>query len=245
MKIKILSRDEIRQIDRIAIDQFGIPGSILMENAGRSFSDAIIGDFIRKGYKLRPALQAIGANVKAPANARKLRCDILCGGGNNGGDGYVVARHLHLAGAAVNIHAATDPKRLKGDASLAYAMISKMKIPVHEILTEKTIAVAARAWKRSDVVIDALLGTGFTGVVRPPMAGIIERCNHSARIIYAVDVPSGLDCETGAPANATIKAATTVTFVAIKKGFLNPAAKAYLGKVIVAGIGAPWTGTNS
>jgi len=165
---------------------------------------------------------------------------VLCGGGNNGGDGYVIARHLHIAGVTVEVYAASDPTRLSGDALTNRKIIERMPLAHYNILTERQLAAASADWNRAHIVVDALLGTDFTGEVRPQLAAVIERCNELTRpLVVAIDLPSGLDCDTGRPSNATIRAHWTLTFVAMKQGFKFKRAKEYAGKILVCGIGAP------
>ena len=221
----ILSRDQVRRIDQVAIERYGIPGVVLMENAGRNASAVILED-------LRERL----------ITPEKARVAILCGGGNNGGDGYVIARHLHNNGCAVTLYTAVDPAKLTGDAAINHAIAAKMNLPLRRMTTQAEFTASANELEHADVLVDALLGTGFRGEVRPELAAIIAHCNTlhaSGHRVVAIDVPSGLDCDSGAPSNATIVADATVTFVAQKRGFLAKPAQEFLGKVVVADIGAP------
>lgn len=152
-----------------------------------------------------------------PQGARAL---ILCGGGNNGGDGYAIARHLTIRGLAVTIIAAKDPAELTGDAAINCGIVRRMGLPILP-------ASQVEAFAAADVIVDALLGTGFHGQVRPPIDDLIARCNSAAAAglpVVSVDVPSGLDAQTGEPAEHTVHAAVTVTFVAQKAGFRASAA---------------------
>ncbi|HKQ46708.1 MAG TPA: NAD(P)H-hydrate epimerase [Phycisphaerae bacterium] len=214
-----MTRAQVREIDRRAIEEFGIPGIVLMENAGRGTAEFIM-------RTLRPA-GPIG---------------IVCGGGNNGGDGFVIARHLANAGLEIVLFLACDPARLKGDAAVNYGIVEKMKLRSYPFDSPEQVHAASPALHQSDVIVDAILGTGFSGSVRPPTNLAIEAINNAPRAtIVAVDVPSGLDCDTGTPATPTVRAHHTVTFVARKIGFDSPGAKAYTGRVIVADIGASAT----
>jgi len=215
---KVLSREEIRRIDQIAIEQIGIPGVVLMENAGRSVAEIVL-DMLDE-----------------PMGSRVV---IVCGPGNNGGDGFVAARHLHNTGVAVVIYCATDPERLRGDAAIHYRIARNMGLDIRDLQDPAKLPEAAETFKEARVLVDALLGTGFTGMVREPINRIIETMNQSGRPIVAVDVPSGLDCDTGQPSNATICASVTVTFVAHKPGFEARGVRHYVGYVVVADIGTP------
>jgi len=222
-----LTRAQLRRLDQAATEQLGIPGVVLMENAGRAVADETL------------RLMARSSGRKGAAFTAAL----LCGGGNNGGDGYVAARHLHNAGVKVVVFSAAQPAQAHGgDAAVHRATVEKMGLPRREILDEAQLGAAGPELEAAEVLIDALLGTGFTGDVRPHLAALIRRCNALAldnRKVVAVDVPSGLDCDTGTPSNPTIRADVTVTFAAMKKGFLTELAKTYVGRIVVASIGTP------
>lgn len=211
-----LSRDEVRAIDRRAIEEFGVPGIVLMENAGRGVAEL---------------LRALGISG---------RVVVACGKGNNGGDGYVIARHLDNGGVPVRVLRFCTPEELTSDAALAYQIIAQSGLDIVEYagkpLDASALAneLATAAW-----VVDALLGTGLSGPVRSPFDGIITAINASPAKVLAVDIPSGLDCDTGLPLGVAVRGHHTATFVAPKKGFANPAAGAWLGQVHIVGIGAP------
>lgn len=212
-----LTRAQVREVDRRAMEEFGIPGIVLMENAGRGAAEII--------------------RMRLPAGGRVA---IVCGRGNNGGDGFVIARHLTLGGFAVQVFVACDPSILTGDAATNCEIARRMVIPMVRIDSPGAIAVSLDALRSADVVVDALLGTGFSGDVRSPLDDVIAAINTVGRLIIAIDVPSGLDCDTGLPSNATVRATETITFVARKIGFDAPGAAAYMGEVHIVGIGAPW-----
>ena len=219
-----LTREQVRQVDRLAIDQLGIPGIVLMENASRGAAEVALAHL----------------QTHRQITADKASAVILCGGGNNGGDGYAIARHLHNRGVKVTLYALKAPAELDGDAAINCTICQRMGLPIHILTDAKAVAEAAKAWNQADLLIDAILGTGFHGEVREPAAIAITHANQlSQPVIIAVDVPSGLDCQTGTPSNATIAADVTVTFVAVKTGFAQAAARAVLGQVVVADIGVP------
>ena len=218
-----LTRQQVREVDRLAIEQLGIPGIVLMENAARGAAEAVLALL---GDDLAAAAVSPGAGAQA-------RAAVLCGGGNNGGDGYAIARHLHNAGVAVAVYAAVDTDRLAGDAAVNCRIVRRMGLTVAPILSAEQAAAHSPAWADSHVIVDALLGTGFWGEVRQPLASIIQQCNAASAQadgpkVVAVDVPSGLDCDTGQPAAATVRADITVTFVAAKAGFAAAAARPWL-----------------
>jgi NAD(P)H-hydrate epimerase len=214
-----LSREQVRRVDRLAIEQLGLPGVVLMENAGRAV-----------------AAETLKLLAREPASASAA---ILCGGGNNGGDGYVIARHLHNAGMKVLVCHAAEAAKRGGDAAVFRGVVEKMRLPGLDILDAAQLSAAEEELRKADVIVDALLGTGFHGEMHPHLASIVRLCNALGKKIVAVDVPSGLDCDTGQAADPTIRADLTVTFVAWKKGFLTLEAQPYLGRVVVASIGTP------
>jgi len=186
-------------------------GLMLMENAGRGVADRLC-----------------ELGVSGPVV-------ICCGQGNNGGDGFVVARHLDLRGHAVRVLLFSDPSRLKGDAEVNYRIIERGGLSIRQVAPAQLPAeLTGAGW-----IVDALLGTGARGEPRPPLDAVIDEMNAAATPILAIDLPSGLDCDTGQPARHTVRATHTCTFVAQKPGFLAPGAQPCLGVVHVVDIGAP------
>lgn len=215
MQTRPLSRYEVRAIDRRAIDEYGVPGVILMENAGRGAVELLC-----------------SLGVRGPVT-------ICCGKGNNGGDGFVMARHLDNRGVAVRVLLFARPEELTGDAAINYAIIARSKLAIDVRGEGPDTEALTRELAGSEWIVDALFGTGLSGPVRPPFDRIIAAINAAGARVFAVDIPSGLDCDTGQPLGATVKAEHTATFVAMKKGFAEPAARAWLGQVHVIDIGAP------
>jgi NAD(P)H-hydrate epimerase len=215
--MKSLTRAEVRDIDRRAIEEFGLPGIVLMENAGRGAAELL--------HALAP-----GATVA-----------IVCGRGNNGGDGFVIARHLENLGHDVWLLLACEPDECRGDAAIAWQVANRAGIPAQRLAAatpaEWEQALAGAAW-----IVDALLGTGATGPPRGAIATAIDAVNaagHRGAKVFAIDLPSGLDCDTGTAPGACVRADVTATFVAPKVGFAAPAAKPLLGVVYAVGIGVP------
>jgi NAD(P)H-hydrate epimerase len=207
-----LTCEQVREVDRLAMEELGIPGVVLMENASRHLADAV--------------LSLIGAR---PDETRVLT---VCGGGNNGGDGFAASRLLHNAGVNVAVHAYKPIDQLTGDAATNARIIQRMDLPL-------TVGTNLPNLSGFDVIIDAMLGTGFSGEVRQPLAEWIDAINGCPAKVVAVDVPSGLDGTTGKVAESTIRADLTVTFVAEKSGFVRLEARACLGRIVVGDIGAP------
>jgi NAD(P)H-hydrate epimerase len=211
-----LTRAQVREIDRRAIEEYHIPGIVLMENAARGVA-AKVGFHYRRHRHL--------------ANPRTL---IVCGGGNNGGDGLAVARRLHNRGfKRVQIVLANPIDRYTGDALTNLKIVQAMKIPLWTADPDQL----PEAWTSFDLVVDALFGTGLTSTPRDTKW--IDLMNQQPAPILAVDLPSGLDCDTGKPLGTCVKAKYTVTFVAEKAGFANPESKQYTGEVHVGDIGCP------
>lgn len=215
-QVFMLSRSAARELDRLASEEFLIPTIVLMENAARHVAEVAFG--------------LVGEGSEATIT-------VFCGPGNNGGDGLAAARHLHNAGAAVRVILAASPERYEGDAAVNLRIIEKMGIQVGRGLEAVPNPDDAPA-----VIVDALLGTGLTSAVNAGMAAMIGGVNQLARMgskVVAVDLPSGLDADTGEPLGAAVKADVTVTFAGPKPGLCTLEAQAYVGDLLVADIGAP------
>jgi NAD(P)H-hydrate epimerase len=216
---KPLSRQEIRALDTLAIQQLGVPGVVLMENAGRGAAEFIYGTLLN------------------PAADRVL---VLCGAGNNGGDGFVLARHLHNAGVAVDVALAFPPEKSTGDAGTNLEILRRMGLELMRAFEANELEAARRAADRAAVIVDALLGTGSTGTPRGVIATLIELANAAPRARrVAIDIPSGLDADGGVVHEPCFRADATVTMVAPKAGFQSPEGRQVVGRVIVVGIGVP------
>lgn len=219
-----LSRDQARAFDAAAMRHLGLPGAVLMENAGRGAAEHILHRFGLGPSEVIPGTRAV----------------VLCGGGNNGGDGYVVARHLHIAGLGVELYSTVGRERLGGDAAMNRDAAALLGLEVRSIEDAESLARADERWSGAGVLVDGLLGTGFQGELREPLAAVLRAAN-AAQVgrRVSLDLPSGLDCDTGKAADPTFRADLTVTFVARKRGFDAPGAEAWTGRVVVAGIGVP------
>ncbi|QEF99429.1 Bifunctional NAD(P)H-hydrate repair enzyme Nnr [Stieleria maiorica] len=213
-----MKREDVRRVDQIAIGTYGISGLVLMENAGRGAAEHIAA--LHHGS---------GADVKRPV------C-ILCGPGNNGGDGYVIARHLELLGFPVRIVSLVPTDRLTGDAFANAAIAMKAGLPIQVARSAEDLE---QLLVDDEIVVDCLLGTGATGAPRGLYADAVTVANARRGVRVAIDLPTGLDCDTGIPSDVTFRADMTVTFVAQKDGFSNSEAKPWLGTIHVVGIGVP------
>jgi len=218
-EFRVMSRDEVRRVDAWAIDDIGVPGAVLMENAGRSCAELV--------------------KEKLAAVDRPKVC-IFCGTGNNGGDGYVIARHLLNAGFQVRVVLCGERDKVRGDARINLEILERLGHAVESMdpgAKEPSVHIGAFA-READLIVDALFGTGLRGELSGEFQSLIAAINGLGRPILAVDIPSGLDCDTGEPLGAAIRAAYTVTFVAVKRGFLaSPEVSRCLGELYVASIG--------
>ncbi len=227
-KCVVMSRDEVRAFDSWAINTLRIPGAVLMENAGRSCAELI-------KDKL--------ADVAEP------KVCVFCGTGNNGGDGYVIVRHLLNYGFRVAVIVVGDRNKIKGDSKINLDILEGLGQPIEQLdLDDADIPGRIKAFAAgADMLVDALFGTGLAGELGDEYKKLIESINAQGCPILAVDIPSGLDCDNGQPLGAAIRATYTVTFVALKTGF-TPAntATRYTGEIFVASIGVePAENTSS
>ena len=224
-----LTRQQSREIDRLAVEKYAMPSILLMENAARSAAEVILDVIEELGEEHYFKGEAVGVAI-------------LCGGGNNGGDGYAIARHLFNAGIEVAVFAVVHPEKLTGDAAAMAQIVRRMDLGPEFMLDADSVKSRAAELAEADILVDALLGTGFTGDVRGHLVDVIRLMNQlreDGATTVAIDVPSGLDCDTGRPSNATVEADVTVTFVAEKVGFTKPGAEKFTGRIVEADIGAP------
>lgn len=214
--LRPLARDEVRQIDVRAVDELSLPTIVLMENAGKGAADLL----------------------RSRAGAEPKRVLILCGPGNNGGDGAVVARVLDSWGWPVRVRWTVEGDALKGDAAVQHTVLDRAGFD------QRSLAGASDpdlndslSW--ADWIVDGLLGTGLTREVEGTIRSVIEAINASGRPSLALDLPSGLDCDSGQPLGEAVRARLTASFVARKVGFDAPGASDYTGEVHVIEIGVP------
>ncbi|MEW6663149.1 MAG: NAD(P)H-hydrate dehydratase [Bacillota bacterium] len=216
--MKLVTAEEMQGLDQKAITMFGIPGIVLMENAG---------------------LQVMAAIQELLVSLEGKRILIFAGKGNNGGDGFVIARHLANRGAEPKVFLLGRPEEIKGDAAANLHILNKMEIKIHPLLAEKDLQRVDIALLHADLLVDAIYGTGFKGSILGIAGEAIRLINSAKKPIVAVDVPSGLETDTGRVLGPCVKATCTVSFGLPKLGlFLDPGAR-YTGTVKVADISLP------
>ena len=213
--MKVVTAAEMRQIDQGTIEGIGIPGIVLMETAGSAIVRAI--------EQYYPTSQRIG---------------ILIGKGNNGGDGLVIARQLAHAGRNVHLFLVSPPDSFTGEAAVNLQIAKNLGLPVEAILTNTVLKSDANIIN-CELLVDAIFGTGLRGTVRDPIATVINTINDLATPILSVDLPSGLDADTGNPLGTCVKADTTVTIGLPKRGLLVHPGAELAGKLEVVDIGFP------
>jgi hydroxyethylthiazole kinase-like uncharacterized protein yjeF len=215
----IVSAKEMRWCDETTIRKYGLPGLLLMENAGRGVADVALRQF-------------------GPLDGKNVL--IFCGKGNNGGDGFVVARHLLTSRAIVTVVLLASAQQLEGDAKTNYQILDRLqRTGAHSLGIRLFSRAHLTKLPKPDLIIDAIFGTGFSGVVRQPYASAIEWVSKQGAPVLAVDIPSGVDGTTGVVANVAVKASHTVTFGLLKTGLLCNQGQDHVGKVHLIDIGIP------
>ena len=222
--MRVVTAAEMKKIDQLAVEQYGIPGIILMENAGLRAVEVI-------------------ESLAGPIQGKTFT--ILVGKGNNGGDGLVVARHLHNKGARVKLLLAVKPDDLQGDARINLNIWQKMSQPVFQINQTNGINVLKMALLNTHMVVDALFGTGFRGRVNDKLGQVMNMVNASPAPVISIDIPSGLEADTGRSHGPCIRAAHTVTFGLPKVGLVLEPGATYAGTLHIVDISLPKVLTES
>ncbi len=216
--MKILTSKEMKEIDSITINEIGIPGCVLMENAGIQIFKAIKEKF--------PKLE-------------KEKISIIAGPGNNGGDGLVVARHLFNHGITPDIYLLGSKEKVKGDAGINLRITEKISLKIVEVDTEKIWDKYKEKIIQSTIIVDAIFGTGLTRPAEGLYKRVIEDINKCEGFKVAVDIPSGLSSDTSQLIGPCVKADLTVTLGAPKIAHIFPPAEEWIGELIVAEISIP------
>ena len=248
IRLRAMSREEIRCLDVQAVQSISLPVSVLMENAGRGAATwfaELVGS-MPPDTGGRPFSMPLGAPThdvpRGPALPKVL---VLCGPGNNGGDGAVLARHLDAWGFTVRVVWFAAKSQLREDASLQWTILENSKIDqstwldAHPSDSAAGFGLFTARVSDAEWLVDGLLGTGLSRSVKGPLFGVIELMNRSGKPILALDLPSGLDSDTGQPLGTAVRAMATATFVAGKLGFSRPGAIDYTGQIAVIDIGLP------
>lgn len=210
---------EMQALDRATIEEFGLPGRLLMENAGREAARLFLAHFGER--------------------ARRGGAAVACGRGNNGGDGFVIARVLRQAGIPVSVYLFADASRLQGEALDNFRLLGKLSLPVREVPDSARLAACKEELRRAAVWIDALLGTGLSADLQGFLREVVEFLDSLERPVFAVDLPSGLDADTGRPRGACLRAEVTATFGFPKIGLLLYPGASFTGRLEVCDIGIP------
>jgi len=213
-----LNTSDVRELDRLAQSLFSIPGLLLMEHASLGLAEVLL---------------------SLPSDGRR-HFVFICGRGNNGGDGFAAARHIHNRGfpSSVILAGRLEQIRKGSDAETNALIASKMKIPIIECDSSSEVLAHLDA-ATPDFVIDALLGTGLSSDVRGMLSEVIDGVNERHLDVTAVDMPSGLNSDTGKPLGTAIIAQRTVTFAFQKMGLARKEARPFCGEIFVKGIGLP------
>ncbi len=211
--MKLAYADEMREMDRRTIEDWGMPGAVLMENAGRSVT-AVCEELLEE----LPAGPVV----------------IVTGKGNNGGDGFVAARWLHWAGYEIEVCLLPRLDELSGHAAINARFARQMGVPIHE---EAGGELLGERLDRAVLIVDGVLGTGISGEVRGAARAAIEAINAAGAPVVAIDIPSGVDADTGAILGEAVRAHTTVTFALAKVGMYQYPGRGHCGQIIIAPIG--------
>jgi hydroxyethylthiazole kinase-like uncharacterized protein yjeF len=215
--MKLVTAAEMRELDRKAIEEVGIPSVVLMENAGRTTYQILRREF---------------PDLSGPVA-------VVAGRGNNGGDGSVVARYLAQAGVPVAIFLVASRDQVQGDAQINLEVAAAQGIEIVEVKEEKDLNLLAHRLARSGLIVDALLGTGLNSEVRGLFRLVIDEINHLRPPVLAVDLPSGLSADTGQPLGAAAQAQVTVTYGWPKMGQILPPGRDYVGRLWQVDISIP------
>jgi hydroxyethylthiazole kinase-like uncharacterized protein yjeF len=215
--MKLVTAAEMRELDRRAIQDLGIPSLVLMENAGRTTYQILRREF--------PDLKGEVA--------------VVAGRGNNGGDGFVVARYLANDGIPVVVFLLGPRDQVSGDGKVNLDILAQLGVEVIEVLGEEDLNSATHRLAKTGLIVDALLGTGLNSPVHGLMATLIERLNHLRAPVLAVDIPTGLSAETGEVLGVALKADVTVTFGWPKLGQIVPPGRDYVGRLWQVDISIP------
>lgn len=216
--MKLVNAEEMKQIDVEASEEYGVPGIVLMDNAAKAVADAAL-------------------DMLADAEEKVL---VLCGKGNNGGDGFGAARWLQSYGISVKcLLVGAEQTQISGDAAIELAMFTKAGGHITCIRSDEDELLAEVAVAKADLIIDAMLGTGFSGELKPMYRKMCQLVNESGKAVLAVDIPTGVNADDGSVCADAVLADETVTMALLKTGLLLYPGKEHAGRIVVAHIGVP------
>jgi len=213
----LVTASESRQFDQLA-EKAGLPSLVLMENAALR-----VAEVVQQHFELDPPKRVV----------------IVCGKGNNGGDGMALARHLSNIGFQVQVFLLADPNELKGDAAINYKAATSLGVPIQPITSPQSLTDMVEPLKSADLVVDALLGTGIVGEVRGLYAEAIPLITDCAHRVLSIDIPSGINSDTGEVCGVAVRADATVTLGAVKLGLMLFPGADYAGDLFVGSLGIP------
>lgn len=216
--MKVVTPKQMNEIDNITINRLGIPGIVLMENA---------------------AIKVVDEIIKYLGEVLNKEILVFAGKGNNGGDAFAVARHLYNKGARVSVYITAEKKEISGDSRINLDIIEKMGIENSELCEKIEVASLSDKLRQCDIIVDGIMGTGLKGNLKGIVKELVEALNRSKKTIISIDIPTGVNGETGEMSEVCIKAAGTVTFGLPKIGLMIHPGCEYTGKLIIADIGLP------
>ncbi len=214
----LVTAREMQDMDHTTIESFGIPGRVLMENAGRGATQMLFDTF---------------------PDIRTKKVGVIAGRGNNGGDGFVIARYLYQYGIKVTVYLLSKANNVKGDAEANLKLLGPIGVPVIEIPAQSDFDMNRLSLAHQEIWVDAILGTGLKSDVKGYFKDIITFINNSKSPVFSVDIPSGLDSDTGQPHGICIKAKATATFAFAKSGHIHYPGFHYTGRLGIVDIGIP------
>jgi NAD(P)H-hydrate epimerase len=220
--MKIVTGRQMAELDRLAIEEYGIPSLVLMENAGKACADRI-GEILERKV----------------GNVQESSVAVVCGKGNNGGDGMVIARHLHNRGVYVEIYLADDEENLSPDARVQHSILRKMDVEVRPLKDAEGIEDLRYFLEEVQLCVDALVGTGLSSPLSGHLREVVEAINLSMAPVFAVDVPSGIDASTGRILGEAVRADYTSTFGLLKFAHVLLPGVLHCGEVELHDIGIP------
>lgn len=229
--MKLVTAQEMKEIDKLAMTKYGVPGLVLMDTAAKQVADVVM-ELLRKSVLAQRVVD------KGASGYAQFKVVIFCGGGNNGGDGFGAARWLASYGIAVKIFlVGTTLEKITGDAASELAMLKAAGLGVQLLTKEEDWLTAELAVERSSVVVDAILGTGFSGELRPAHQRACQLINQLGKQVVAVDIPTGVNADDGSASEDAVRADVTVTMALPKTGLLLHPGKGMTGRLLVANIG--------